>query len=58
MIFELLEGLHRSHRLTSILVTHNLSFARRCDRVLSLEKGGLAPMGPINSHPPSEPEYL
>jgi lipoprotein-releasing system ATP-binding protein len=43
MIFELLEGLHRSHRLTSVLVTHNLSFARRCDRVLSLEKGGLAP---------------
>jgi lipoprotein-releasing system ATP-binding protein len=58
MIFELLEGLHRSHRLTSVLVTHNLSFARRCDRVLSLEKGGLAPLAPINSHPPSEPEYL
>ncbi|MGA9626142.1 MAG: ABC transporter ATP-binding protein, partial [Bryobacteraceae bacterium] len=63
MIFELLEGLHRSHRLTSVLVTHNLSFARRCDRVLSLEKGGLAPLAPaplvpINSHPASEPEYL
>ena len=40
MIFELLEGLHRSHQLTSVFVTHNLSFARRCDRVLSLEKGG------------------
>jgi lipoprotein-releasing system ATP-binding protein len=43
MIFELLEGLHRSHQLTSVLVTHNLSFARRCDRVLNLEKGGLVP---------------
>ena len=41
MIFELLEGLHRSHRLTSVLVTHNLAFARRCDRVLSMAKCGL-----------------
>ena len=38
MIFELLESLHRSHQLTSVLVTHNLAFARRCDRVLNLEK--------------------
>jgi lipoprotein-releasing system ATP-binding protein len=43
MIFELLEDLHRSHRLTSVLVTHNLQFARRCDRVLNLEKGGIVP---------------
>ena len=43
MIFDVLAGLHRTHQLTSILVTHNLSFARRCDRVLSLEKGGLVP---------------
>ncbi len=42
MIFELLEGLHRSHQLTSIFVTHNISFARRCDRVLNLERGGFA----------------
>jgi lipoprotein-releasing system ATP-binding protein len=46
MIFELLEGLHRSHQLTSVLVTHNLSFANRCDRVLNLEKGGLVPGKP------------
>jgi lipoprotein-releasing system ATP-binding protein len=43
MIFELLERLHRSHQLTSVFVTHNLSFARRCDRVLAMEKGGLVP---------------
>jgi len=43
MIFELLEDLHRSHRLTSVFVTHNMSFARRCDRVMNMEKGGLAP---------------
>jgi lipoprotein-releasing system ATP-binding protein len=42
MIFDLLTSLHRSHQLTLILVTHNLSFARRCDRVLRLEGGTLA----------------
>jgi lipoprotein-releasing system ATP-binding protein len=58
MIFELLEGLHRSHQLTSVFVTHNLSFARRCDRVLTMEKGGLAPGGAIDSQPGSRSEYL
>ena len=37
----LLEGLHHTHQLTSIYVTHNLAFARRADRVLLLEQGGL-----------------
>jgi lipoprotein-releasing system ATP-binding protein len=41
MIFSLIERLHGSHRLTSIFVTHNLAFARRCDRVLRLEGGRL-----------------
>jgi lipoprotein-releasing system ATP-binding protein len=41
MIFDLLSDLHRSYSLTSVLVTHNLAFARRCNRVLSLESGGL-----------------
>jgi lipoprotein-releasing system ATP-binding protein len=41
MVFDLLTDLHRSHQLTSILVTHNLGFARRCDRILRMEKGGL-----------------
>lgn len=58
MIFELLEGLHRSHQLTSVFVTHNLTFARRCDRILTMEKGGLVPGGAIDSHPGSGPEYL
>jgi len=44
MIVSLLEDLHRSHRLTSVYVTHNLSFARRCDRILKLEGGALAPV--------------
>jgi len=58
MIFNLLEGLHRSHQLTSVLVTHNLAFARRCDRVFSMEKGGLAPGEPDGSHPDGTPGYL
>lgn len=43
MIFQLLERLHQTHNLTSVFVTHNWSFARRCDRVLMLEGGGLVP---------------
>ncbi|HUB32527.1 MAG TPA: ABC transporter ATP-binding protein [Bryobacteraceae bacterium] len=46
MIFDLLERLHRSHTLTSVLVTHNLAFARRCDRILMMEGGGLLAAGP------------
>jgi len=42
-IFELIERLHRSHRLTSILATHNLSLARRAARILVLERGKLTP---------------
>jgi lipoprotein-releasing system ATP-binding protein len=40
-IFELLGRLQRAHELTSILVTHNNSFAQRCDRILKLEGGVL-----------------
>ena len=53
MIFDLLNALHRSHRLTSILVTHNLSFARRCDRVMRLEGGTLVEGLPDDVHPPA-----
>jgi len=42
-IFELMQRLHRSHHLTSILATHNLSLARRADRALTLEHGLLLP---------------
>jgi lipoprotein-releasing system ATP-binding protein len=45
-IFQLLSNLHRSHGLTSVIVTHNPYFARRCDRVLNLQREGLMPGGP------------
>jgi len=41
-VFDLLERLHASHGLTSILVTHNLDLAGRCTRALRLEGGKLA----------------
>jgi lipoprotein-releasing system ATP-binding protein len=41
-VFDLIERLHTSHGLTSILVTHNLDLAARCKRTLRLEAGGLA----------------
>jgi lipoprotein-releasing system ATP-binding protein len=41
MIMDLLDDLHRSRQLTSIHVTHNTNFARRADRVVSLERGQL-----------------
>jgi ABC-type antimicrobial peptide transport system, ATPase component len=44
MIFELLGRLQRLHELTSILVTHNNSFAQRCDRILRLDGGVLVPV--------------
>lgn len=44
MIMGLMEDLHRSHRLTTVYVTHNLSFAGRADRVLLLDRGRLVDM--------------
>jgi lipoprotein-releasing system ATP-binding protein len=41
-VFDLIERLHASHGLTSILVTHNMDLAARCTRVMRLESGRLA----------------
>ncbi len=40
-IHSLLKEVHRSHRLTSVIVTHNERLASICDRVLHLEDGQL-----------------
>jgi lipoprotein-releasing system ATP-binding protein len=45
-VFELLARLHRDYRLTSLLATHNIGFARRCDRVFRLERGRLEEVEP------------
>ena len=31
-VFELISRLHRDHQLSSVIATHNHSFARRCHR--------------------------
>ena len=42
-IFELMRSLHKSHGLTSILATHNISLARQTSRILVLQGGKIAP---------------
>jgi lipoprotein-releasing system ATP-binding protein len=42
-VFTLIQQLHREQSLASVLVTHNLDFASRCDRTLRLRGGTLAP---------------
>ena len=45
-VFGLIARLHRGYGLTSLIATHNLPFARRCDRVLRLHHGRLAELAP------------
>ena len=45
-IADLFDEVHRRNRLTSVFVTHNLGFAKRCDRILKLERGSLFPVSP------------
>ena len=40
-LMELMFELNRSSRTTLILVTHDISLAERCDRILSLDAGRL-----------------
>jgi len=51
-VFDMVERLHSTHGLTSILVTHNLDLAARCTRTLRLESGRLVPPARI---PQAEP---
>jgi lipoprotein-releasing system ATP-binding protein len=41
MVFDLIQSLHKKLGLSSIIVTHNPEFARRCDRTLRLVGGKL-----------------
>jgi lipoprotein-releasing system ATP-binding protein len=45
-VFDLIARLHRDHGLTSLIATHNLAFARRCDRVLRLHQARLEELSP------------
>jgi lipoprotein-releasing system ATP-binding protein len=48
MVFALVQRLHQEYRLTSLIVTHNLEFARRCDRVLRLYHGMAEEVSPAS----------
>ena len=48
-IADLLFELTEEAGATMILVTHDLAFAARCDRVLGLHQGGLRERGPAPS---------
>ena len=45
-VFALIARLHRDHQLTSVIATHNLGFARRCQRVLRLRQGRVEEIEP------------
>jgi len=45
-VFELIARLHREHQLTSLIATHNVAFARRCHRVLRLDRGRMDEVDP------------
>jgi lipoprotein-releasing system ATP-binding protein len=45
-VFELIARLHRDYQLTSLIATHNLAFARRCHRVLRLQRGRIEEVAP------------
>jgi lipoprotein-releasing system ATP-binding protein len=46
LVFDLVQRLHHDYRLTSLIVTHNLDFARRCDRILRLHQGKVEEVSP------------
>ncbi len=46
LVFDLVQRLHHDYRLTSLIVTHNLDFACRCDRVLRLHQGKVEEVSP------------
>jgi lipoprotein-releasing system ATP-binding protein len=57
-VFDLLERLHKSHGLTSIVVTHNPDLAARCTRTLRLERGRLAVLGKTPQTPVPTPRIF
>ncbi|MGA2005690.1 MAG: ABC transporter ATP-binding protein [Terriglobales bacterium] len=46
VVFDLVARLHREKQLTSLIATHNLAFARRCHRVLRLDRGTMEEVAP------------
>ena len=47
-VFDLIFRLHSEYQLTSLIATHNLAFARRCQRVLRLHRGRVEEIAPAS----------
>jgi lipoprotein-releasing system ATP-binding protein len=47
-VFDLISRLHSEYQLTSLIATHNLAFARRCQRVLRLQHGRIEEILPAS----------
>jgi lipoprotein-releasing system ATP-binding protein len=47
-VFDLISRLHRDYQLTSLIATHNFAFARRCHRVLRLQRGVIEEVAPAS----------
>jgi len=45
-VFELIARLHRECKLTSLIATHNVAFARRCHRIMRLQNGRIEEVAP------------
>jgi lipoprotein-releasing system ATP-binding protein len=54
-VFSLIQRLHASHGLTSIVVTHNQELAGRCNRVMRLEAGRMKEDLAKTGRPHAEP---
>jgi lipoprotein-releasing system ATP-binding protein len=42
LVFALLEELHRERGMTTVLVTHNPELAKRCDKIFTMSREGIA----------------
>lgn len=49
-VFELIAKLHHDCQLTSLIATHNFTFARRCHRVLRFQHGHIEEVAPEALH--------
>jgi lipoprotein-releasing system ATP-binding protein len=47
-VFDLISRLHRDYQLTSLIATHNFAFARRCNRVMRLQRGVIEEVAPAS----------
>ena len=53
-VFELITKLHQEEHLTSLIATHNLALAGKCDRVIGLEHGVLRTRTILHQQPGRE----